>query len=127
LSASDNDEETRVSPDLFRPGSQKKLTSLYQLPPLQARVPLLADDDVVMDGNAQWLCHVDDRLRHRNVGARRRWIAGRMIVHQPIVRVTAFIRTNRGRGLGAVTVSDFSSSRCVTLLLGRSILIASGP
>jgi len=30
---------------------------------------------------------------------------------------------NRGRGLGAVSVSDFSSSRCVTLGVGRSFLI----
>lgn len=43
---------------------------------------VLADDDVVMHGNAEWLRHGDDLLRHLDVGARRGRIAGRMIMHQ---------------------------------------------
>ena len=49
---------------------------------LEARVPFLADDDVVVHGNAERARHLDDRLRHLDVGARRRRIAGRMVVHQ---------------------------------------------
>src|SRR6266545_3944951 len=42
----------------------------------------LSDDDVVVHGNPERLGHVDDRLRHLDVGARRRRIAGGMVVHQ---------------------------------------------
>ena len=36
----------------------------------QARMPVLADDDVVMHGNAKRVCDLDDRLRHLDVGLR---------------------------------------------------------
>ena len=62
--------------------------------PLQAGMPVLADDDVVVDGNPQRLRDLDDRLRHRDVGLRRRRIAGRMVVHQPTETVTTLIYLN---------------------------------
>jgi hypothetical protein len=48
-------------------------------------VPVLADDDVVVDGDAERLRHLDDRLRHLDVGARRRRIAGGMVVQDTTV------------------------------------------
>ena len=49
----------------------------------------LADDDVVVHGNAERACHRDDLLRHLDVGARRRRVAGRMIMHN---KTNQFIR-----------------------------------
>ena len=43
---------------------------------------VLADDDVVVHGDAERACDVDDRLGHLNVGIRRGWIAGGVVVHQ---------------------------------------------
>jgi hypothetical protein len=43
--------------------------------PLQARVAVLADDDVVVHGDAERARHRDDRLRHFDVGARRGRVA----------------------------------------------------
>jgi hypothetical protein len=53
-----------------------------QLHPLQTRMPVLADDDVVVDGNAERGGDIDDRFRHLNIGPRGRRIAGGMVVHQ---------------------------------------------
>ena len=39
-----------------------------QLHPLQTRMPILADDDVVMHRYPERVRDVDDRLRHVNVG-----------------------------------------------------------
>jgi hypothetical protein len=57
-------------------------SSSNQVQPFQARVPLLADDDVIVHGNAERGRHRDDLLRHLDVGAGRSWIAGRMVVHE---------------------------------------------
>jgi hypothetical protein len=46
----------------------KKLWS-DQLQPFEAHVPGLVDDVVVVHVYAERLCHLDDRLRHRDVGA----------------------------------------------------------
>ena len=43
---------------------------------------VLADHDVIVDGDAERLRHGDDLLRHLDIGARRRRVAGRMIVDQ---------------------------------------------
>ncbi len=43
---------------------------------------VLADDNVIVHGNAEQARHRDNLLRHLDVGARRRRVAGRMIVHQ---------------------------------------------
>ena len=65
----------------FCSGAEFK-TPLDQLQPLQARVPVFADDDVVVHGDAERTRHLDDRPRHLDVGARRRRVSGRMVVHQ---------------------------------------------
>ena len=57
-----------------------------QLQPLEARVAVLADDDVVVHGDAERAGDVDDRLRHLYVGVRWRRIARRMVVQQTTVR-----------------------------------------
>ncbi len=57
-------------------------TSLDQLHPLQTRMPVLADDDMVVHGNAERCCNLDDRLGHMDIGLRWRRIAGGMVVHQ---------------------------------------------
>ena len=48
---------------------------LDQLQPLQARVPVLANNDVIVHRNPEWPGDVDDRLGHVDVGARRCRIA----------------------------------------------------
>jgi len=53
-----------------------------QLHPLQARMAVLADDDVVVHGNAERGGDLDDRLGHMDIGLRRRRIAGGVVVHQ---------------------------------------------
>ena len=59
----------------------KKLGS-DQLQPFEAHVPGLADDVVVVHGYTEPLCHLDDRLRHLDVGARRGRVASGMVVDQ---------------------------------------------
>jgi Phage integrase family len=44
-------------------------------------MPILADDDVVVHGDAERAGDVDDRLRHLDVGLRRRRIAGGITPH----------------------------------------------
>ena len=51
-------------------------------------MPAFADDDVIVHGDPERLCDVDDRLGHLDVGLRRRRIAGGVVVHQD----------DRGRG-----------------------------
>jgi hypothetical protein len=45
-------------------------------------MPVLADDDVVVHGNAERAGDVDDRLGHLDVGLRRRGIAGGVVVRE---------------------------------------------
>lgn len=56
---------------------------LHQFHALQAGMPVLADNDVIMHGDAERLGDVYDRFRHLDVGLRRCRVAGGMIVHQP--------------------------------------------
>ena len=56
-------------------------------------MPILADDDVVVHGNAERARHLDDRLRHLDVGARGRWVARGMVVQEQAVRATTLIST----------------------------------
>src|ERR1700694_3460912 len=53
-----------------------------QLQPLQARMPVLADDDVIVHGDAERAGDVDDRAGHLDIRLRRRRIAGGVVVHQ---------------------------------------------
>ncbi len=55
---------------------------LHQFHALEAGMPVLADDDVVMHGDPERLGDVDDRFRHLDVGLRRRRIAGGMVVQE---------------------------------------------
>jgi hypothetical protein len=43
---------------------------------------VLADDDVVVHGNAKRCSDADDRFRHLDIGLRGRGIATWMVVHQ---------------------------------------------
>ena len=52
-----------------------KRSALDQLQPFQAGMAVLADDDVVMHGNAERGRDGDDRFRHLNVRVRRCRIA----------------------------------------------------
>lgn len=47
-----------------------------------------ADDDVVVHGDAERPCRVDDHLRHVDVGARRGRIAGGMVVDEEFSRLS---------------------------------------
>jgi hypothetical protein len=44
-------------------------------------MPVLADDDVVVHGNAERTGDIDDRAGHLDIGLRRRRIAGGVVVH----------------------------------------------
>jgi hypothetical protein len=54
-------------------------------------MPLLADDNVVVHGNAERLRHLDDLLGHLDVRAGRRRVAGGMVVHNKTIRTTLLI------------------------------------
>jgi hypothetical protein len=56
---------------------------LDQLQSLEAGMTALADDQMIMHGNAKRFGDVDDRFCHLDVGARGRRITGRMIMHKP--------------------------------------------
>ena len=43
---------------------------------------VLADDEMIVHGNPERPRDVDDRARHVDIGARRRRVAGGMVVHQ---------------------------------------------
>ena len=55
---------------------------LNQLQRLQAGMPVLAHDDVVVHGDAERRGDVDDRAGHLDVRLRWRRIAGGVVVHQ---------------------------------------------
>jgi hypothetical protein len=48
---------------------------------------LLADDDVVVHGNAERLRHVDDLLGHLDISARRRRVAGGVVVQKDTMQL----------------------------------------
>ena len=50
-------------------GELDNIPNSNQPQPLEARVAFLADDDVVVDRDAQGLRHLDDLLGHLDVGA----------------------------------------------------------
>ncbi len=45
-------------------------------------MPILSDDDVIVDGDAERGGNVDDGLGHLDIRLRRRRVAGGMVVHQ---------------------------------------------
>lgn len=50
-------------------------------------MPAFANDDVVVHGDAERFCDVDDRFGHLDVGLRGRGIAGGMVVHEPAASI----------------------------------------
>ncbi len=54
-------------------------------------MPVLADDEVVVHLDAQRLRHLDDRLRHLDVGARGGRVAEGVVVDQASARPIALI------------------------------------
>jgi hypothetical protein len=66
-----------------RTKASKAIRLSHQLESLQASMPVLTDDDVVVHGDAERARHLDDRLRHLHVHARRGRIAAGVIVHHP--------------------------------------------
>ena len=70
---------------------------LHQPHPLQTRMPVLADDDVVMHGDAERGGDIDDRFRHLDVGLRRRRVAGGVVVQDALeatYRIEKLTRTS---------------------------------
>jgi len=65
-----------------------------QLQRLQARVAVLADDEVVVHRDAKRACDLDDRLRHLNVGAGGGRITRGMVVQNQTASIIALISFN---------------------------------
>ena len=78
-------------------------------------MPASADDDVVVHGDAERRCDIDDRLGHLDIGLRRGRIAGGMVVHQDDC---ALLLRNE------LSTSDGHDQR-IAASTGRSILTAS--
>jgi hypothetical protein len=65
--------------------------------PLQTRMPVFADDDVIVHGDAERPGDVDDCPGHRDVGLRRRRVAGGMVVQDALettYRIEKLTRTS---------------------------------
>ena len=78
-------------------GAPAGVCGLDQFHPLQTRMPVLADDDVVVHRNAQWRRDVDDRACHLDIGLRGRRIAGGMVVQDALettYRIEKLTRTS---------------------------------
>jgi hypothetical protein len=67
----------------LRAGRVGRVQLSHQLHPLQARMPVLADNDVVVHRDAQGLRDRDDRLGHCDVGLRRGRVVRGVIVLDP--------------------------------------------
>jgi hypothetical protein len=61
---------------------QADLAGLDQFQRLQTGMAVLADDDVVVHGDAERSGDVDDRPGHLHIRLRRRRVAGRVVMHQ---------------------------------------------
>jgi len=65
--------------------NQNRLALLSnQLQPLQTGVAFLADDDVIVHGDAERGRHRDDLLRHLDVRAGGSWVSRGMIVQDAL-------------------------------------------
>ena len=66
-------------------------------------MPVLADDDVVVHGDAERGGDIDDRLGHLDVGLRRRRVAGGMVVQETMPLLSngvhfGFLRSKKQMG-----------------------------
>jgi hypothetical protein len=71
----------QAEPVWFPSPPKPDFVNLDELECFQTRMPVLADDDVVVHGNAERGGDLDDRLGHMDIGLRWRWVAG-VVVHQ---------------------------------------------
>ena len=55
-------------------------------------MPVLADDDVIVHGNAERGGDVDDRFRYLDVGLRRRGIAGGVVMDRTVTLLNTLIQ-----------------------------------
>ena len=94
--------------------------SSNQFQPLQAGVPVLADDDVVVHGNAERAGNGDDRLRHLDVGARGRRVAGGMIVDEPIRCSRELKSVSLRSSLGELGAAIGGGSKCSLVIIPAS-------
>jgi hypothetical protein len=97
-----------------RPGGSPKadFAGLYQPQPLHAGMSVLADDDVIVHGDAERTGDVDDRFCHLDVRLRRRRIAGGMIVHQLTMPSIALILLVFRIGLAVTGAVVGSGNKC---------------
>jgi hypothetical protein len=75
-------------------GARAVAGGLNQLQPLHARMAVLADDDVIVHGDAERTGDVDDRLGHLDIRLRRRRIAGGMVVQETTISSNTLISLN---------------------------------
>lgn len=74
-----------------RPHPRQWMRKLHQLQCLEAGMAVLADDDVVVHLDAQGLGHVDDALRHLDIGARGGRVAGGVVMTLSMYRIKSFV------------------------------------
>ena len=71
--------------------------------PLEAGVAVPADDDVVVDRDAEGLGRLDDGLRHVDVGVRRRRVARGVVVDEPhVLKHRQWLRLRTATHYGAL-------------------------
>jgi hypothetical protein len=106
--------------------AQRILQNSHQLQRLETRMPVLADDEMVVHGNPERTRDLDDRLGHLDVGARRRGIAGRMIVEDQSLPTSTlilfdFLRHNGSQGtcIGGYWLSLPGKSLCIIVRTGQ--------
>ena len=95
--------------------------------PLQARMPVLADDDVVVHRDAERGSDLDDCLGHMDVGLRGRRIATRMVVQQatgPTIALMPFDFHVHWRRQGAAAGGG-KKCLCMMIPYSRHVLVKS--
>src|SRR5439155_7037171 len=75
--------------------------------PLHAGMPVLADDEVIVQGDAERAGDVDDRFCHLDIRLRWRRIAGRVVVHETTIAA-----------IGLSTLSFFRLKKTLGMSIG---------
>jgi hypothetical protein len=97
----------------------------HQLQRLRARVPILADDDVVVHGDPKRPGHVDDGLGHLDVRAcEGRGIAGGLIVQETAARSSRLMLFDFYVSVGSVG-SRSGGGKCFQFLIIPFVLFES--